>query len=165
MGELHSLVILHLVSVNVGFTEVNPRFAQRGLVQYSFRESLAIHVELEQDVLPSLDVLTGMNGYSGAEQHQFVIGRNDGIGHAGPIVDDWSSRVSLPGPVLPAPGGGLVPHEDLERVQSPVLASVVRSTSSYFFSLLFLQSFSFESADLRLWRPTIFVITNRLALH
>ena len=85
MGELHSLVILHLVSVNVGFTEVDPRFAQRGLVQYSFRESLAIHVELEQDVLPSLDVLTGMNGYSGAEQHQFVIGRNDGIGHAGPV--------------------------------------------------------------------------------
>ena len=62
-------------------------------------------------------------------------------------------------------GSVKVPHEDLERVQSPVLASVVRSTSSYFFSFLFLQSFSFESADLRLWRPTIFVITNRLALH
>ena len=168
MGELNSLVVLHLMSVNVGFAEVNTRFAEGGLVQYSLRQSLAIHIELEQDIFASLDVLTGVNGYSGAEQHQFVIGWDDSIGNTGTVVNNRSSRVSLPSPLLPAPGARLVPHEDLECIESPVLAPIVGGSSSEFFSLLFFQSFSLETATLRFdvgLGPAIRITLKRLELY
>ena len=72
-----------------------------------------------------------------------MIGGNDGISESGLTVNYWSSRVGLPGSVSLGPAVGLVSHEDLEGVESPVFTSVIRGTTSWFLTFLFFENLFF----------------------
>ena len=138
MSELHPLLVPDGLAGDVCLGPVGVRPGLARLVQAAVRQRLPVHVELEHDVFPACDELAGVGGQSGAEEHQFVIGGNDGISETSLTVNYWSSRVGLPGSVSLGPAVGLVSHEDLEGVESPVFTPVVRGAPSWSFIFLFL---------------------------
>ena len=96
VGKLHPLLVVHRVSVNVRFCPVDMRRFQGCLMQLTFREGLAVNVELEEDKVTPCYLLPRQLGRPCGDQEQLMVGRYDGVQPSVSVGDDWTAYVSLP---------------------------------------------------------------------
>ena len=65
-------------------------------------------------------VLPGRGGGAGAEEEELVVGGDDGVQPALPVLDYGAGLVGPARPLPPAPAGGQGAEEDLQGVHGPV---------------------------------------------
>ena len=96
VGKLNPLLILHWVSVNVRLCPVDMGRFEGRLMQLTFRERLAVDIELEEDKVASCYLLPRQLGRPCGDREQLMVGRYDSVQPSVPVGDDWTAYVSLP---------------------------------------------------------------------